>query len=129
MNTELVCDEDSVSEGNTVNRSDFLVDKDMISELINSMVNGRAAGPTGLLSEVVKSAGEAEISIVKGLINQVLIGVTLVELKLGNFVNCCKRKRDTLHGGYYKELKLVDQIPKGVERVTRTLIKEQVDIN
>ena len=43
------------------------------------MKNGKAAGPPGLVSEIVKSAGEAGVDMITKLLNQIIVGVIPAE--------------------------------------------------
>ena len=56
------------------------------------MSNGIAAGPSGLVSEMVKPAGDARISMITDLINQIIQDVVPAEWKLSIIVNCCKKR-------------------------------------
>ena len=48
-----------MSQTDTVSSVLHLTDKDMVRGLISKMKNGEAAGPTGVVSEIVKTAVEA----------------------------------------------------------------------
>ena len=71
--------------------------KIMVRESIRKMKNVSAAGPLGLVSEIVESAEEAKINMIKDQMNQI-IAVILAELEVNTIVNCYKRKRNTLEG-------------------------------
>ena len=42
---------------------------DMIREPTSMMRNGKAAGPSSLVSEIVKAVGEAAVDMIKDLVN------------------------------------------------------------
>ena len=46
-----------------------LIDKDMVIELSIKVKNGKAAGPSGVVSEMVKASGEAGVDMIKDLGN------------------------------------------------------------
>ena len=74
-----------------------LVDKDMIRESISKMKNWKAAGPSSLVSEMVKAAGEAGVDMITNLVSQIIVeGVIPTEWELGTVVNCYKWKGDSL---------------------------------
>ena len=61
------------------------------------MKNGKTAGPSRLVSKMVKSADEARIVVIVGLINQIIAeGVILPEWQLSTIVNCYMGKGDAL---------------------------------
>ena len=41
-----------------------LIDKDMIGELISWVKNGKAAGPSGVVSKMIKIAAEAAVDMI-----------------------------------------------------------------
>ena len=55
-------DMNSLSEADTSSGVPHLVDKAIARESVNNMKNGRAAGPSCLVSEIVKLAEEAGLS-------------------------------------------------------------------
>ena len=57
--TEFALNRNSLSQADTIKNVRHFIDKDMIRESISKMKNGKAAGPSGLVSEMVKAAGEA----------------------------------------------------------------------
>ena len=53
------------------------------------MKNGKAAGPSGVVQEMVKAAGKAGVDIITGLANQIIIqGAVPAKWELSNIVNC-----------------------------------------
>ena len=127
MNTCFVWDGYSLFQTDKVIDGTHLIQKDMARESISKMKNGKAAGSTGLVSEMVNSAGEVGVDIITNLLNEIIVGVILAEWELSTIVNCYKGKRDALQKGNYRELKSTDQILKIVERVNKMLIREQAD--
>ena len=75
--TEFVLGRNSSSRVDAVNNVPHLIDKDMIRELISKMKNRKAAGPSGLVSEMIKSAGGAGFDRITDLVNKVIVGVIL----------------------------------------------------
>ena len=72
-------DRDSLSKPDTGNNIPSLIDKDKVWESINLMNNGKAAGGSGLVSEMVKPAGEGTGTITD-LVNQIIVGVIPADL-------------------------------------------------
>ena len=57
------------------------------------MKNGEISGLSGILSGMIKAAGEAGVDMITDLINQIIVeGIFPEELELST-VNCFKRKR------------------------------------
>ena len=72
LNTDLAWDRNSLSQADTVINVHHLIEKDMVRESISKMKNGKAAGPLGVVSEMVKVAGEAGAAMITCLVNQIL---------------------------------------------------------
>ena len=88
-----------------------LTDKDMIRDSISNMKNGKATGPTGAVSEMVKTVGEAEVDMITGLVNQIdYKRSSSSRMGTQHFCNCYKGKGDSLERGNYRRLKVIDQI-------------------
>ena len=58
------------------------------------MKNGKAAGPSGVVSEMVKAAGKAGVDMITDLVNQIIVGYFPPEQELSNIVNCYTEKGD-----------------------------------
>ena len=82
-------------------------------------MDNEAAGPSGFKSEMVKSAGEAELKMIKDQINQVIVGVILAKWEPSIIVKYKKKKGDALGRGNCEGLKLIDHILKIVESVNK----------
>lgn len=54
-------DKNSVPEADRFSSVPYLIDKSMVRERISKTTNEKSAGPSGLVSEMVKSAGKAGI--------------------------------------------------------------------
>ena len=80
------------------------------------------------IMEMVKSPTEAGSDIIKDLVNQIKVVVTLAEQELSTTGNCYTEKGDPLETANYKKLKLTDPFLKIVITVSQKLIKQQVDI-
>lgn len=60
------------------------------------MNNRKAAEPSGIVSEMVKSAEETRVDMTTELIKQIMIGVATAALELKTIANCYKGKSDSL---------------------------------
>ena len=104
MKTVFTWNRNSLSKVDTLGRIPRLMDKDMVGESLSKMKNRKAAGPSGVLPEMVKAAGEAEVDMITDLINRIIIGVIPAEWELCT-LNCHKRKGNYLERRNYRGLK------------------------
>ena len=81
----LACDRNSLSQVDTVTSVPPLTDKGMVRESIIKIKNGNTAVLSGIVPEMVKAAGEAEVDIITDLVNQ-----TIIEGLLQQNGHCCK---------------------------------------
>ena len=91
--------------------------------------NGKIARPLGLVHEMVKSAGKAGVSMMKDLVNQIIVGAISAEWKLSIIVNCYTIKGDPLERETNRGPKLTKQILEIVGRALKKLIRKQVNID
>ena len=62
--------------------------------------NGKASGLSGVVSEMIKAAGEAGVDMITDLVNQIVAEVNIpVEGEYSTILNCYKRKSDSLEKG------------------------------
>ena len=87
LNTEVTWDRKSLSQADTVSRVPCLIDKDMLRESINKIKNARIVGPSSVLLEMVKVAGEVRLDMMTDLVNQI-IEVILEKLSPDVQKNC-----------------------------------------
>lgn len=66
MNKEFLWEWKSLSQEDTDSNVPHLISKDKVSESIIQLKNGKAAGPSGFVLEMVKSAGEAWLPLSHG---------------------------------------------------------------
>ena len=103
LNTEFVWDRNSLIKTKTWS------DKDMVRESVSKIKNGKAAGPTDLVSETVKTKGEAGADIIIELVIQILVPeVYPAEWDLSTILNCYKWKGDSLCNTYLTNIGYID---------------------
>ena len=67
------------------------------SQLIKDMKTGKAAGPSGIVAEMLKTSGEVGLTLVTRIVNQVVQqGVIPNDWHSSIIVNCYKGKGDAL---------------------------------
>ena len=130
LNTEFDWDRDSLSEVHPVEGPAMQIKKEWVEEAIRKMKNGKAAGMSGIVAEMVKASGDTGIELITSLANQIMKdGVIPQDWQSSVIVNCFKGKGDALERGNYRGLKLVDQVMKVIERVIDKLLRERIDID
>ena len=102
---------------------------DMVEEAISSMKLGKAAGPSGIIAEMLKLAGRRGTELVRDL-GELVFSTGTVPAEWGESIilNLYKGKGDALSRGNYRGLKLTDQVMKVLERVLDSIIRQMVDI-
>ena len=89
MNTEFAWDRNSLSQADTGSVIPDLIYKDIVRESISKMKNGKAVGLSGVVSEMVKAAGEVEVNMITDLVNQIIVEEFIpAEWELSTVVNC-----------------------------------------
>ena len=72
LDTELAWYRNSLRHADLPSDVPRLIDKGKLKESINEIKNGEAAETSGLMSEMVKKAGEAGVDIITDLVNQII---------------------------------------------------------
>ena len=94
------------------------------------MASGKAAGPSGIVAEMLKPVGEAGAVEVHDLIEDIISeGCIPTDWQESFIVNLYKGKGDALNRGNYRGLKLVEQVMKVLERVAEGLIRQRDEID
>ena len=88
-NPKFAWDRNSLPQEDTVSDVLRFIDKVMVRESINKMSNGKAVGPSSIVSEMVKTAGKAGVDMIIDLLNQIIFQEVIpAEWELRSFVNC-----------------------------------------
>ena len=102
----------------------------MVEEAIRKMKVGKAAGPSGLVAELLKAAGAECCRVVTQLMNSIIKEDYIPnDWNTSFIVNLYKGKGDALERGNYRGLKLLDQVMKVIERVMEKCIRSIVSID
>ena len=98
-----------------------------MKQAISKMKSGKAAGPSGIVAEMLTASGEAGIDLVTELVSSIVYECVIPTYwEISSIVNCYKGKGDALERSNYRGLKLLDQVMKVVERVVERLVRERV---
>ena len=107
-----------------------LISEEEVVAAIKGLKIGKAAGPTGVVSEMMKTAGGFGSRWMTDLINNIVKeGCILDDWREGILVPVYKGKDDTLVCGSYRAIKLLEQPMKVLERVLEKRIRYQVSID
>ena len=94
------------------------IEKEMVTDAVNKMKNGKARGPTGVVVEILKAIGDACIDIVTDLVNAIIHdGRVPSDCQVRSIVNSFKWKREAKEPGNYLGLKLLEQVMSVIERI------------
>jgi len=90
----------------------------------------KAAGPSGVVAEMLKASGEVGIQWVTDLCNKIVQeGKLPNDWKKSWMVKVYKGKGDALECGSYRGIKLLDHVMKVLERVIENRVRSKVCIN
>ena len=130
LNEEFEWDRNTLSPVEPIAGPAIKIERDWVKSAISRMKSGKAAGPSGIVSEMLNASGDAGIDLVTDLVNSIISqGVVPADWEISTIVNCYKGKGDALERGNYRGLKMLDQIMKVLERVVERLIREKVNID
>lgn len=106
------------------------VTAEMVLLAIKRMKIGKAAGPSGVMTEMLKASGLKGAQVIADLANAIIAtGHIPTEWEESIIINLFKGKGDAMERSNYRGLKLLDHVMKVLERVLEKVIREQVDIN
>ena len=106
------------------------VTEDLVIKAINKMKPGKAAGPSGIVAEMLKCSGQSGAKMIADLANKIInTGTIPSDWEHSFIINLYKGKGDALDRGNYRGLKLLDHVMKVLERVVESFIRERVNID
>ena len=130
LNVEFPWDPNSLSTVEPVSGPPIRLTEKMVQDAVQRSKCGKAAGPSGIVAEMLKSSGERCTTVITQLLNNIITeGRTPTEWDTSYIVNLYKGKGDALKRGNYRGLKLLDQVMKILERITAKLIRGMVNIS
>ena len=130
LNVEFPWNPEDLSEESPVEGPSEPITLEMITKAISKMTSGKAAGPSGIVAEMLKPIGEAGAVEVRDLIEDIISeGCIPTDWQESFIVNLYKGKGDALNRGNYRGWKLIEQVMKVLERVVQELIRQRVEID
>ena len=128
LNEENVWDNETVCE--KTEGPGCHITREEVAKALRKMKPGKAAGPSGVVSEMLKASDELGVEWMTDLCNVIVRdGKIPDDWKNSLLVPVFKVKGDPLECGSYRAIKLLEQAMKVVERVLEGRIREQVDID
>ena len=130
LNVEFPWNPEDLSEESPVEGPSEPITLEMITKAISKMASGKAAGPSGIVAEMLKLVGEAGAVQVRDLIEDIISeGCISTDWQESFIVNLYKGKGDALNRGNYRGLKLIEQVMKMLERVVEGLVRQRIEID
>ena len=103
---------------------------DMVKKAISQMKAGKALGPSGIVVEMIRAAGDMGASMIRGLAAAIIRDSKVPSDWEQSFIVCLYNGLgDTLERGKYHGLKLTEQVMKVLERIVDSLIRQLVSVN
>ena len=103
---------------------------DMVKKAISKIESGKAAGPSGIVVEMIKAAGDTGATMIRDLVTAIIRDGKVPTDWEESFIVCLyKGKGDALDRGNYRGLKLTEQAMKILERIVDGLIRQVLSID
>ena len=125
LNIEFDWDPDHLSDEPPVEGPPIPITTDMVKKAtcISKMKAGKAAGPSGMVVEMIRAAGDTGISMIRDLTAAIIRGGKVHSDWQQSFIVCLyKGKGDAVEWGNYRGLKLTEQVMKVLEKIVDDLI-------
>ena len=129
-NAESDWDPNHLSDESPVEGPPIPITIDMVKKAISQMKAGKASGPSGIVVEMIRAAGDMGASIIRDLAAAIIFdGKVPSGWEQSFIVGLYKGKGDALERGSYLGLKLTEQVMKVLERIVDGLIRQVVSID
>ena len=130
LNVEFDWDPDHLSNEPPLEGPPIPITIDMMKKAISKMKSGKAAGPSGIVVEMIKAAGDTGATMIRDLATVIIRdGKVPTDLEESFIVCLYKGKGDALDSGNYRGLKLTEQALEILERIVDGLIRQVVSID
>ena len=130
LNKEFDWDPNHLSVEPPLEGPPILISRDMVKKAIAKMKTGKAAGPSGIVVEMIVAAGDTGVTMICDLANTIIRdGKVPSDWEQSFIINLYKGKGDALNRDNYHGLKLTDQVMKVLERVVAGFIRQVVSID
>ena len=124
LNVEFPWDEGALPDASPVEGPPPPITDEMVTKALAKMKSGKAAGPSGIIIEMLK-AGSKGIVFLRELTKSVVKhGKIPEDWEMSFILNLYKGKGDALNRGNYRGLKLTEHVMKVMERIVDGMIRE-----
>ena len=130
MNEEFNWDRDGLEDVKVKLGPPVWIEREWVVRALSKMKKGKAAGPSGIVAEMLLAGGDFVVDVIWELANAI-VRERSVPREWGSsiIVSCFKGKGSAQVPGNYRGLKLLDQCMKVFERIIEWLIRDMVDID
>ena len=129
LNEEFVWDKNGLPSTDMVCGPFEIITSEEVKVAIGETKVDKAAGPSGVASEMLKAAGEDGIMWMVDLFNQIISEEKIPDdWKKSWMVTVYKGKGDALDCGSYRGIKLLDHAMKVFERVMEKRVRRNVNL-
>ena len=95
----------------------------MVKKAISKMKSGKADGPSGVVVEMIRAAGDTGITMIRDIAIAIIRDGKVPADWEQSFIVCLyKGKGDALDGGNYRGLKLTEQAMKVIDSLIRQVV-------
>ena len=130
LNVEFDWDPDHMSYQPPVEGLPIPITTDMVKKAISQIKADKAPGPSGIVVEMIRAAGDMGASMICDLAAAIICDGKVPSDWEQSFIVCLyKGKGDTLERGNYRGLKLTEQVMKILGRIVDSLIRHLVSID
>ena len=126
LNVEFSWDESALPDAPPVEGPPPPITDEMVTKALAKMKSGKAAGPSGIIVEMLKAAGSKGIACVSSKSKH---GKIPEDWEMSFILNLYKGKGDALNRGNYRGLKLTEHVMKVMERIVDGMIREMIAID
>ena len=129
LNAEFDWDPNHLSDESPVEGLPIPITIDMVKKDISQMKAGKTHGPSGIVVEMIRAAGDTGASMIHDLAVAIIRDGKIPSDWEQSFIVCLyKGKGDALDRGSYRDLKLTEQVMLVLERIVDGLIRQVVSI-
>ena len=128
LNVEFDWDPDHLSDEPPVEGPPIPIAIDMVKNAISQMETGKAPGPSGIVVEMIRAAGDTGASMIRDLAAAIIRDSKVPS----DWVVCLYQGKGVwgaLERGNYRGLKLTEQVMKVLERIVDGLIRQLLSID
>ena len=130
LNVEFPWDPNHLDQVESIPGAPLFITVDMVSSAVAKMKTGKAAGPSGIIAEMIKAAGEPCLQLISELTNSIISENRIpADWENSFMISLYKGKGDALERGNYRGLKLLDQCLKVIERIVEVIIRDRIEID